>query len=78
MIASAPLDGIDKKYDQIYKKINDEAYNAVGIYGFFPHNLWKGFAPTITCRPIVARDAAQFVKGNGNNDQPLPYFGVST
>ena len=72
MIIFLPLDGIDTKYGQIYKNINDEAYKAAGIDGLFLHNPWKGFTKIITCRPIVARATAQFVNGDGNNDQPLP------
>ena len=72
MIVFAPLDGIDTKYGQIYKNINDEACKAAGIDGFLPHNPWKGFTPIITRRPMVARSAAPFVKGDGNNYQPFP------
>ena len=74
MIVFAPLDGIDTKYGHIYKNINDEAYKASGIDRFLPHNPWKGFTPSITRKPMVARAAAQFVKGDGNNDQPFPEF----
>ena len=72
MIAFAPLDGIGTKYGQIYKNINDEAYKAAGMDGFLPHNPWKGFTPSITRSPMVARAASQFVKRDGNNNQPLP------
>ena len=72
MIACAPLDGIGTKYGQIYKNINNEAYKAAGMDGFLPHNPWKGFMPSITCRPMVERAVSQFVKGDGNNDQPFP------
>ena len=74
MLEFAPLGSIDTKYGQIYKNINDEAYKAAGIDGFLPHNPWKGFTPSITRKPMVARAAAQFVKGEGNNDQTFPEF----
>ena len=74
MIVCVPLEGIDTKYGQIYKNINDEAYKAAGIDGLLPHNPWKGFTPSITRRLMVARYAAQFVKGDGSNDQPFPEF----
>ena len=71
MIAFAPLDGIDTKYGQIYKNINDGEYKAAGLDGFLPNNPWKGFMPSITRRPMVTRSSAQFLKGEGNNDQPF-------
>ena len=58
LIAFATLGGIDTKYGQIYKNINDEAYKAAGIDGFLPHNPWKGFTPSITRKPMVARATA--------------------
>ena len=74
MIEFAPLGGIDTKYGQIYININDEAYKSACIDGFLPHNPWKGFTPSITCKPMLARTAAHSVKGDSNNDQPFPEF----
>ena len=43
MQAFAPLDGVDFRYGQVYRPINDSTYKLGGVEGFLPHNPFKDF-----------------------------------
>ena len=52
----APLDGTDPRFGQLYKNINNKAYEAAGIEGFLPHNPFKGIWEHATILPPRTSD----------------------
>ena len=62
LLAFFPLDGTDSRFGQLYKNINDKAYEAAGIEGFLPHNPFNGIREHATTLPP------------GTSDFPFPNF----
>ena len=59
LLAFPPVNGANTPYDQFYRITSDDAYKAVGIDGFLPHNPFKGIkalfasiAPEMMAFPI--------------------------
>ena len=42
LVPFAPVDGVDTRYGQLHKGIDDKAYKIAGVDGFLPHDPFKG------------------------------------
>ena len=51
LLSFAPLGGIDTRYGQLYRNINNGASKAAEIDGFLPHNPFKGIKEHATTLP---------------------------
>ena len=62
LLSFAPLDGVDTRYGQLYRNVNDAAFKATGCDGFLPHNLFKNIKELTATLPSGTRSA------------PFPHF----